>query len=133
MTKKKKPEPEYRLNIFYYYDKQTKEKKLVFLVRTIQEFVNFNYEILLNDKVEDHTIHIKIGGLNTPSSLMPGTGPARGKKEYAMLKGTYLLVVSRLDGARNDFRLEITPHSVRILDIPKNPLVLVSAEPVMLL
>ena len=132
MTKKKKPEPEYRLNIFYYYDKQTEEKKLVFLVRTIQEFVSFNYEILLDDKVEDRTIHIKIAGLNTLSSLMPGTGPARGKKEYTMLEGTYVLAVRKLDGTRTDFRLEITPDRVRILDMPKNPLVLVSAEPVML-
>ena len=132
MAKKKKPELEYRLNIFYHHNRHTKERKLVFLVRTIQEFVSFNYEILLEDKVEGRTIQIKIGGLNTPSSLMPGTGPALGKKEYTLLEGVYALVVRKLDGTTNEFRLEITTDRVRILDSPKNPLVLISAEPVML-
>jgi len=128
---KKKPDPEYRLNIFYHYDEQTKDRKLVFLFRTTQEFVSFNYEILLDDNVEDRTIRINIAGLNTPTSLMPGTGPAQGRKEYTMLEGTYLLVVRKLDGTRTDFRLEITADRVRILDTPRNPLVLISAEPVM--
>src|SRR3989338_3579710 len=109
MAKKKRPELEYRLNVFYHHDEQTKQRKLVFIVRTIQEFVSFNYEILLEDKVEDRTIQIKIAGLNTPSSLMPGTGPALGKKEYTLLEGVYALVVKKLDGTTNEFCLEITP------------------------
>ncbi|MBI3004566.1 MAG: hypothetical protein HYY49_04030 [Ignavibacteriales bacterium] len=132
MARRKKPEAEYRLNIFYHEDRQTKERKLVFLFRTIQEFVSFNYEILLEDTVEGNTLHFNIAGLNAPSSLMPGTGAAHGKREYSDLNGAYTLVVKKLDGTTNAFRLAVSPERVRLLESPKNPIVLVSTEPLML-
>ncbi|MBI4429490.1 MAG: hypothetical protein HY562_10270 [Ignavibacteriales bacterium] len=132
MVRKKKPEPEYRLNIFYHEEWQSKERKLVFLFRTVQEFVSFNYEILLEDKVEGRTLHIKIAGLNAPSSLMPGMGPARGKKEYNGLEGVYTLVVKKLDGTTNEYRLDFMHDRIRVLESPRNPIVTISTQPIML-
>jgi hypothetical protein len=130
MAKKKTVEPEYRLNIFYRYDEQTRQNKLVFLVRTVQEFVSFNYEIMLEEKVEGNIILLNIGGLNTPSSLMPGTGPARGKREFTGLKGLYALVVKKPDDTSNDFKIKILPDQVLIVESPKHPFVLLSNQPV---
>ncbi len=130
MAKQRKLEPEYRLNIFYHKNPQTKKRSLVFLLRTIQEFVSFNYEILLEDKMLGRTLMMKIAGLHAPPSLMPATGEAVGKKEYRGLNGTYTMIVKKLDGTTNEFRLDISKEGVRILQRPKNPIVLISTEPV---
>ena len=61
---------------------------------------------------------------------MPGGGAAVGFKEYSHLQGKYSLVVRKLDGATNEFRIEVAPDKVRILEAPKNPIILVSTEPV---
>lgn len=130
MANKKRTEPEYRLNIFYRPDEQAQKKKLAFLVRTIQEFVSFHYHVLLKDEIAGNRIQLKIAGLSAPSALMPGGGPAVGFKEYSHLSGEYSLVVKKLDGAANEFRIEVDPDGVRILEAPKNPIILVSTEPV---
>lgn len=130
MPTKKKPEPEYRLNIFYRTDGQTRKKKLAFLVRTIQEFVSFQYSVLLKDEVVGDRIELNIAGLSAPSALMPGGGPAIGFKEYSQLRGEYDLVVKKLDGATNEFRIDVDSNRVRILESPRNPVILVSTETV---
>lgn len=132
MANKKRTEPEYRLNIFYRPDEQALKKKLTFLVRTIQEFVSFQYHVLLKDEIAGNRIQLNIAGLSAPSALMPGGGPAVGFKEYSHLRGNYSLVVKKLDGAINEFRIEVDPDEVRILEAPKNPIILVSTEPVIL-
>lgn len=132
MANKKSTEPEYRLNIFYRPDEQTQKKKLAFLVRTIQEFVSFQYHVLLKDEIAGNRIQLNIAGLSAPSALMPGGGPAVGFKEYSQLRGNYTLVVKKLNGATNEFRIEVGPDEVRILETPKNPVILVSTEPVIL-
>jgi len=131
MANKKKTEPEYRLNIFYRPDVQV-QKKLAFLVRTIQEFVSFRYHVLLKDEIAGNRIQLNIAGLSAPSALMPGGGPAVGFKEYSHLRGNYSLVVKKLDGATNEFRIDIDTEQVRILESPKNPVILVSTEQVIL-
>ena len=130
MTNKKRTEPEYRLNIFYRPDEQAEKKKLAFLVRTIQEFVSFQYHVLLKDEIAGNRIQLNIVGLSAPSALMPGGGPAAGFREYSHLSGEYSLVVKKLDGAINEFRIDVDPDKVRILEAPKNPIILVSTEPV---
>ena len=132
MANKKRTEPEYRLNIFYLPDEQTQKKKLAFLVRTIQEFVSFQYHVLLKDEIAGSRIQLNIAGLSAPSALMPGGGPAVGFKEYSHLRGNYSLVVKKLDGATNEFRIDIDTDQVRILESPKNPVILVSTEQVIL-
>ncbi|MBF8247953.1 MAG: hypothetical protein HW374_753 [Bacteroidetes bacterium] len=131
MANKKKKEPEYRLNIFYRPDVQA-QKKLAFLVRTIQEFVSFRYHVLLKDEIAGNRIQLNIAGLSAPSALMPGGGPAVGFKEYTHLRGEYSLIVKKLDGATNEFRIDIDTDQVRILESPKNPVILVSTEQVIL-
>lgn len=78
-------------------------------------------------------INLKITGLYVPELLMPQSGPARGRKDYENLKGSYTLHVTKQDKTVNTFQIEITSTLVEIKQKPKNPFILVSNEPVTLL
>ena len=86
--------------------------------------------VLLQDEIAGNRIQLKIAGLSAPSALMPGGGPAIGFKEYSHLHGKYSVVVKKLDGTMNEFRIQVYPDAVRILEAPKNPIILASTEPV---
>jgi uncharacterized protein (DUF488 family) len=130
MARKKKRDPDYTLNIFHHYDEQTKRNVVVFLVQTTKIFVSFRYEILLENSLEGSVINIKIVGLHVPELLMPQTGPARGRRDYEHLDGSYTLQVTKQDKTLNTFQVEITPSSVEIKQKPKDPFILVSSDPV---
>ena len=130
MTKKKKNEPIYTLNIFHFYDEKIKKNGVLFLVQTTKIFVSFQYEILLEDQLEGQNIILKIAGLHVPELLMPATGPARGWRHYNNLIGTYNLKIIKQDKTENDFLLEITSSNVQIKRKPPRPFILISNEPV---
>lgn len=132
MRKKKTVEPEYSLNIFRVKDERLKKKRLVLLVRTIKEFTSFRYEILLQDRLHDNKIELRILGLHAPELLMPGTGPALARREYDDLRGSYELTVTKLDGESNHFSLEFTSRDIAIKPTALHPFILVSTEPVQL-
>lgn len=126
---KKKAEPEYSLNIFPRFDDRTQTRNTVFVVQTVKEFISFQYEILLDSRVEEELIWLKIRGLRTTPLTMPNVGPARGVREYPNLKGLYRLVVSKLDDASNEFTLNISDQSIRIQGKQEAPFLRVSPEP----
>lgn len=127
---KKKREPEYTLNVFHHHDERTNKSSTVFLVQTTKIFVSFRYEILLDAELTGNKIDLYIVGLHAPVLLMPGTGPAQGRKEYEGLKGNYVVRVTKQDKSSNDFELEITPTSISIRKEPENPFVLISTDAV---
>jgi hypothetical protein len=130
MASKKKRDPDYTLNIFHHYDEKTNRNVVVFLVQTTKIFISFRYEILLEDKIVDKEIHLRITGLHVPELLMPQTGPAQGRRDYTQLEGTYHLVVTKQDKTVNEFSVLISPKSVDIKEKPKAPFILVSNDPV---
>ncbi len=126
----KKHEPEYTLNVFHRFDERSKRTSVVFLVQTAKIFVNFQYEILLEDDVRDRQIQLHIAGLHAPTILMPNAGPAQGVREYSQLHGEYLLTVTKQDKSVNEFRLSITPNQITFLRQPSNPFILASTDAV---
>lgn len=102
-----------------------REKKTVMLValRTVKEFGNFQYEIIVEESVDDKTLRLDIRGLRAPQQTIPGAGPALFKKEYEGLKGTYNIVVTKLDKTKNEFVVEIGEKDVKILKSPKKKFV----------
>jgi hypothetical protein len=130
--KKKQRDPEYRLRVFPCTDEQTRTAGVALVVETVKEFVSFAYEVLLEDHQEGRTISLKILGLHAPVSVMPGIGPARGFRFYENLSGKQTIVVTRLDGQRNEFDVTIGLRAVVLHHSPKDPFVLFSTDPVRL-
>lgn len=128
--KKKQRDPEYSLHIFHHYDERVRKTLQVFLVQTTKEFTSFNYEILLDVAVEDRVIQLRILGLRTTPLIMPGIGPARGRRDFTDLRGSYLLSVIKLDGETNEFQLEMNSSSVTIGGTPSSVFITVSNKPI---
>ena len=127
---KKHHEPEYSLHVFHHYDERTRRTLQVFLVQTIKEFTSFNYEILLEAGVQERAIHLKILGLRTTPLIMPGVGPARGRRDFTNLRGSYDLDVMKLDGETNQFHLDVSSSKIVVKGTPLHPFIIVSTKPV---
>ena len=127
---KKRREPDYALNIFPYYHEETKRDVMVFLVETTKIFVSFRYEILLEDKVEGRTITLRILGLHVPEILLPQTGPARGRRDFPDLHGTYTVRVVKQDKSINDFLVEFSGPAVHFKRRPTDAFIVASADSV---
>ena len=80
MTKsKQKPLPlpaEYRLLITYRYSEQLKMMVVHVALRTIEEFSNFRYEIVVQDYIDNNYLKLEVHGLRAPKSTLPSFGPA---------------------------------------------------------
>ena len=130
--KKKKRDPEYALHVFHHFDERARKVLQVFLVQTTKEFTSFNYEILLDVAVQNKAIHLKILGLQTTPLLMPAAGPARGRRDFTDLAGSYVLNIMKLDGEMNEFQLDVTPSNLVIKGAPAAPFITTSTRPVAL-
>jgi len=133
MANKKKRDPDYTLNIFHHYDEKIKRNVTVFLVQTTKIFVNFRYEILLEEGLINHEIDLRITGLHIPELLMPQTGPAQGRCDFTNLDGLYKLIVTKQDKTINEFSVQISPAKIDINNKPRTPFIIVSSDPVSLL
>lgn len=132
MAQKRTKEPEYTLNIFRHRDERTDTTNIVFLVQTVKEFTNFKYEILLNGKRNGKSLELNILGLRTTPLIMPGVGPAIGRKDFPNLRGSYALTVTKLDGEVNQFQLELTAKKITVQQPPQHVFIRVSTETVSL-
>lgn len=123
MTKiKQKPLPlpaEYRLLITHRYSEQLKMIVVFVGLRTIEEFGNFRYEIVVVDKITDHMLKLDIHGLRAPRQNLPSFGPATFRKEYPDLKGVDEVVVARLDGEENSYQIKITKDNILVKQAPQ--------------
>lgn len=119
--KRKRPAVLYEYSLLITKVFKERDKKVVTLValRTIKEFSNFQYEIIVNDTLEGKKLQLAILGLHAPQQTIPGGGPAIFKKEYTGIKGKYDVVVTRLDGKSNTFAVNISEESVRIIKSPR--------------
>ena len=126
MAKKKRKAPEYTLNIFLQWDERTKKQTVVFLVRTTKEFTNFNYDILLESSFKENELRLKILGLRTTPLIMPNIGPAQGYRQFELGDGPCSLIVEKIDGEKNFFRLIVSPDRIEIVESDPHPFLLVS-------
>jgi len=130
--KKKQRDPEYSLHVFHHFDERVRKVLQVFLVQTTKEFTSFSYEILLDVAVQHKAIQLKILGLQTTPLLMPSIGPARGRRDFTDLAGSYVLNIMKLDGEMNEFQLDVTPSNLVIKGAPVAPFITASNRPVTL-
>ncbi len=126
--KKKRREPEYLLRVFHHLDNRTKRNTVVFQVETLKIFKHFNYEVLINDRMEHALIELNILGIHAPLMVMPGTGPAKGRKEYSNLRGTYTVRVAKPNRVSEVLRIRFTKNSITIVEPPPKGFLLVSAD-----
>ena len=120
---------EYRLLVIPVYKEREKQIVTLFGLRTINEFSNFHYEIIVEPAIEEKTIRLDIRGLRAPQVTIPGSGPAVYRREFPDLHGTYALIVRKLDKQENSFTISITTERVtlkeseehRFIDVVTNP------------
>ncbi|MBI4418176.1 MAG: hypothetical protein HY563_05320 [Ignavibacteriales bacterium] len=127
---KKSRDAEYRLRAFPVTDAESGHTSLALVVETIKEFVSFHYEVLLSDTREKNQVTLHILGLHAPSSVMPGVGPARGIRRYDNLSGPVRVIVRKVDGEENMFKLRVRLPAVQLLAAPPHPFVMFSTEPI---
>ena len=125
---KKSKEPEYTLNIFRAQDPKSLQDGWVFLVRTVKEFVSFNYEILLSSAVATNAITLKITGIHAPLLVMPGIGPAKGSVFLHDLNGPYALTVKKLNKDANDFKIVLRNERAEIRKVPDKPFITIHTD-----
>lgn len=99
---------EYRLLIEHFSDAISKRSGIVFLFRTVEEFQNFVYELVVETSRQGKKIFFKIVGLRTPFSDFPAAGPAVCRFEIQDLEpGEYTLLIDRRSKEINQFRISI--------------------------
>lgn len=128
--KRKPPEAEYRLRVFRVSNDRTSKPGIALVVETTKEFVSFHYEVLIADTKVGKTITVKILGLHTPMSVMPGVGPARAFRVYEYSSGVLTVIVQSPDGAENVYKLNMRPASPEVREAPAHPFVLFSSQPI---
>lgn len=108
---------------------QQSETSVAVVVETIKEFVNFHYEVELEEKRIGNTIHLKILGLHAPSAVMPGVGPARGMRIHPRRSGQMIIILTKPDGEENTFEFDIDQTAIRVIRLPDRPFAIFSPEP----
>lgn len=127
--RKKTRDPEYTLNIFRGTHPKSRQEGWIFLVRTVKEFVSFNYEILLSSTVKDRTITLQISGIHAPLMVMPGVGPAKGMVLLSDISGDYSLVVKKLNKEVNVYQIHVGSDRVQLEERPPQPFITVLTQP----
>jgi hypothetical protein len=125
-------DPEYTLNIFRGTDPKSRHEGWIFLVRTVKEFVSFDYEILLSGSVAEHEITLQISGIHAPLLAMPGVGPAKGWVLLRDIQGPYTLTVKKLNKEVDTFKIVVGPEAVKLREKPPHPFIALSTEPLVL-
>ena len=110
---------EYRLLILPITKEREQQKVTLFGLRTINEFSNFHYDIIVEASVSGSTIRLDIRGLRAPQVTIPGSGPAVFRKEFPGLRGTYTLIVKKLEKAEDTFTIHITPDKIVVKSVPE--------------
>ncbi len=123
-------EAEYRLRVFPVLNDRDAKPAIAVVVETTKEFVSFHYEVLLHDQKIGNTITLKILGLHTPMSVMPGVGPARAIRVYEHRSGAINLVVQSPDGDENVYKLTRRSSSIDVNEAPSDPFILFSTQPI---
>jgi len=83
-------------------------------IRTVKEFTNFAYELIVDTRMEDRRLILGIRGLRAPQLTFPAVGPATFESEFDDLLGNYEVAVSKLGKEVNVFRVDIRPENVTL-------------------
>src|SRR5262249_49136945 len=114
---------EYRVLMTQKYDTHEKRDATFVGVRTVNEFQNFLYEIVVATEVSGRTVKIDIRGLRAPAVTIPGTGPARYSVSIPELQGVYTVVISKLDKEENEYEINASAGRVTVTRSPEDKFV----------
>ncbi|MDE3057718.1 MAG: hypothetical protein KGJ59_07165 [Bacteroidota bacterium] len=120
MAKKKHKGLEYRVLVTPTFDETLKKAGTLFLIETVKQFSNFNYEVVVEDHRLNETTIWSLHGLRTPELSMPSVGAAQFRKIYFDVKGKHNFILRKADGEENLFTMKISPSSVSILIQPEH-------------
>jgi hypothetical protein len=120
---KERVEPEYRLLIAPHLAERTLRYVTRVILETTKTFATFPYELSVREEIDDDSITLAVLGFKTPHLTMPAPGPARFRKEYENLRGTYTVLIAGIDGRENSFSIRISPKKVELLKSPRKPFV----------
>ena len=123
MAAKQKIELEYRLLVVPAFDETLQRHGTLFLVETVKQFTNFNYQILIEDVLKRHAVTWKIHGLSAPAMSMPAVGGARFEKIYFDLSGIVHFTLIKKDGQENTVTVKVSPTGVKLVEMPPHPFV----------
>ena len=110
---------EYRLLLTPFYNEREKRTVTLIGLRTINEFSNFHYEIIVDPIIDGKSIRLDIRGLRAPQVSIPGSGPAVYKQEFPDLHGTYDVIVRKLDKQENSFEVSIGKGKIAVKVSPE--------------
>ena len=133
MTKGKRVKPvfpiEYRLLLVQRY--KERERRFVTYVglRTVNEFSNFRYEIIVDPVVANGTVRLNVHGLRAPQLTLPSAGPALYEAELPDLRGKHEVTVAKLDGEENTFTVDISERTIVLQAEPGEKFVVVVTDP----
>jgi hypothetical protein len=115
-TKKEAPvkTAEYILLVTPHVNQRTGEKVTLVALRTVTEFVNFRYDLIVQPTLEGRTLKLLITGLGAPELTLPAMGPAQYRLERKDLSGTYDIVVSKHNKLFDSYRVKVSPTVVTV-------------------
>ncbi len=125
MAAKQKIDIEYRLLVVPAFDETLQQHGMLFLVETVKQFTNFNYQILIEESSAKRTVTWKIHGLSAPAMSMPAIGGARYDKIYFGLSGTVHFTLIKKDGQENTVTVKVSPTGVKLIDMPQHSFIAV--------
>jgi hypothetical protein len=113
----KEGEPEYRVFVYFKYDKVQKKQFYVISVETVKEFSALNYEISVDVNKAKDSIDISLRGLNTRMSYLVKPQPAHTDLFFEELFGKYTVNIIKQDGSINAglFEFNIFKKEINLL------------------
>lgn len=98
---KKANEIEYRVFVYFQFDKLQNKQFYVVSIETIKEFSSLNYEISVDVQKKKNSIDISLRGLNTRLSYIVKPQPARTDLFFEDLFGKHEINLVKQDGSIN--------------------------------
>jgi len=121
MAAKKHIDLEYRLLVVPAFDETLQKHGTLFLVETVKQFTNFNYQILVEESCRKHSVTWKVHGLSAPAMSMPAVGGAKYDKIYFDMIGTVHFTMIKKDGQENTVTVKVGPTGVKVVELPSHP------------
>ena len=87
-------------------------------LRTVKEFTNFKYDLIVETRVEGRKLFLDIHGLRAPELTFPNVGPATFETELEDLRGKFEVAVSKLRKEVNVFQVDISRDNVALEQKP---------------
>lgn len=119
--KRERPElpAEYVLLVTPHVDSRTGQEVTLIGLRTVTEFINFRYELVVKPEVSDRTITLLIQGLRAPELTLPAMGPAEFRLQRPDIEGRYEIVVSKHNKQVDSYTVKIARTGVKVEKTPE--------------